>query len=97
MSPRNAAATLSILAISPLPTLATAQSAAAIVFADGCREAASAPRRDSKGQWTAIRNARRTVLRPGNVVVVVDDEGGGDDHDPGARDHARTASDRMAS
>lgn len=46
-----------------------------ILLADGRREAVEAPRKDSKGRWTASRDGRRTVLKPGHTVVVIDDDG----------------------
>ena len=46
-----------------------------LVFADGRRGSASAPRQDSKGQWTIEREGRRTPLRAGEIVAFVDAEG----------------------
>lgn len=55
------------------PTLAL--HAAEVEFADGRRVAVTEPRKDSKGTWTALREGRRTVLRPGEVIVVTEDSG----------------------
>lgn len=49
--------------------------AAEIEFADGRRETVTDPKQDSKGQWLATRDGRRTVLKPGDVVAIVDDAG----------------------
>ncbi|MFN0205356.1 MAG: HEAT repeat domain-containing protein [Planctomycetota bacterium] len=46
-----------------------------IIFADGRREPVQEPRLDSRGNWTALRDGKRTVLRAGEVVVVIDDTG----------------------
>ncbi len=54
---------------------ATAAFAAEIEFADGRRETVADPKQDSKGQWLATRDGRRTVLKPGDVVAIVDDAG----------------------
>jgi HEAT repeat protein len=63
------------LALAALLALAPAAAAGEILFADGRREPVQEPRKDSQGRWTATREGRRTILRPGEVVVVVDDEG----------------------
>jgi HEAT repeat protein len=55
--------------------LASGAAAAEIVYADGRRESVADPRQDGKGQWLATIEGRRTVLRPGEVVVIVDDAG----------------------
>src|SRR5262245_7622978 len=52
-----------------------AADAAEVVYADGRHEAVADPRKDGKGQWLATIEGRRTVLRPGEVVVIVDDAG----------------------
>jgi hypothetical protein len=57
--------------------LAAARGARAgeLVYADGHRESAGNPKRDSKGRWMAQRDGRTTVVKPGEVAAVVDDAG----------------------
>ena len=54
---------------------ATAAVAGEVVYADGRREVVAAPRKTSRGLWTAEKDGRRIALTPGDVVVVIDDEG----------------------
>lgn len=63
------------IALCVLAAAGPAAHAAEIVFADGRHEPVKEPRADAKGEWTAVREGRRTFLRPGDVVAVIDDAG----------------------
>lgn len=58
------------LALAPTPSHADV-----LVHADGRRTQVSAPRADSKGNWTIELEGRRVAVQPGEIVAIVDGEG----------------------
>lgn len=95
-TPSPSKASFSLLALALGAALAPAARADWLLYADGRRVEAAAPRQGGDGLWTVELEGRRVALKPGEAVAVIDAGGAETDVTTPLRDAPASAEDLAA-